>query len=103
MPDSFFSVRVKPICTELQILDRERWFNALKYEKIVNWAAENIPCRLAEGKPFLQHAEDRLRHGLRSPGLEGSTFPEAQIVHQALVGVPALLPHGLQLVLVAVC
>lgn len=64
---------------------------------------ENAPCRLAEGKSFLQHAEDRFRHGLRPPGLEGSTFPEAQVVHQALVGVPALLPHGLQLVLVAVC
>lgn len=63
----------------------------------------NVPCRLAEGEPLLQHAEDRLRHGLRPPGLEGSTFPEAQVVHQALVGVPALLPHGLQLVLVAVC
>lgn len=64
---------------------------------------KNVPCRLTERKPFLQHTEDRFRHGLRPPGFEGSAFPEAQIVHQTLVGVPALLPHGLQLVLVAVC
>lgn len=66
-------------------------------------AVKNVPCRLAEGEPFLQDAEDRLRHGFRPPGLEGPAFPEAQIVHQTLVGVPALLPHGLELVLVAVC
>lgn len=67
------------------------------------WLLKNAPCRLAEGESLLQHAEDRFRHGLRPPGLEGSTFPEAQVVHQALVGIPALLPHGLQLVLVTVC
>lgn len=75
------------ITTELRVRDRR----------------EDVPCRLAERESFLQDAEDRLRHGLGPPGLEGSAFPEAQIVHQTLVGVPALLPHGLQLVLVAVC
>ena len=76
----------------------------LKSTKLVKvWLFENAPCRLAEGESFLQYAEDRLRHSLWPPRLEGSTFPEAQIVHQTLVGVPALLPHGLQLVLVAVC
>lgn len=66
-------------------------------------AVVNVPCRLAERETFLQDAEDRLCHGFRPPGLEGSAFPKAQIVHQALVGIPAFLPHGLELVLVAVC
>ena len=62
-----------------------------------------LPCRLAQGQPFLQDAEDRLGHGLWSPGLERAALSKAQVVHQALVGVPALLPHRLQLILIAVC
>lgn len=62
-----------------------------------------LPCSLRQGETLLQHGEDGLRHGLRPPRLQRPTLPEPQVVHQALVGVPALLPHGLQLVLVAVC
>lgn len=57
---------------------------------------------LAQREPLLQHAENRLGHGLGSPGLEWTTFAEPQLVHHVVVRVPALLPHGLQLVLVAV-
>ena len=62
-----------------------------------------LPSSLAERESLLQHAEDRLGHRLGPPGLEWSTLAKAQIVHEALIGVPALLPHGLQLILVAVC
>lgn len=58
---------------------------------------------LGETQSLLEHGEDRLRHGLGSPGLERSTLSEAKVVHQTLIGVPTLLPHALQLVLVAVC
>ena len=57
---------------------------------------------LAQGEALLQHTEDGLRHGLGAPRLQGPPFAEPQLVHHVVVRVPALLPHGLQLVLVAV-
>jgi len=58
---------------------------------------------LRQREPLLQHAEDGLGHGFGAPGFQGTPLAEAHVVHQVLVGVPALLPHRLQLVLVAVC
>lgn len=62
-----------------------------------------LPGGLRERQAFFQHGEDSFGHGLWAPGLERAAFAEAQVVHQALVSVPAFLPHRLKLVLVAVC
>ena len=62
-----------------------------------------LPSCLGQRQSFFQHREDCFSHRLRSPRLKWSTFTEPQIMHQALVCVPALLPHWLKLVLVAVC
>jgi len=59
---------------------------------------------LGQGETLLEDTENGLGHGLRAPGLQGSSLAEPQLLHQVLlVGVPALLPHGLQLILVAIC
>lgn len=57
---------------------------------------------LGKGQALLEHGQYGLGHRLGPPRLERPAFPEPQVVHEALVGVPALLPHGLQLVLVTV-
>lgn len=57
---------------------------------------------LGQRQALLEHGQYGLGHGLGSPRLERAAFPEPEIVHEALVGVPALLPHGLQLILVTV-
>lgn len=62
-----------------------------------------LPSCLGQRQSFFQHREDCFSHRLRSPRLKWSTFTEPQIMHQALVCVPTLLPHWLKLVLVAVC
>lgn len=62
-----------------------------------------FPCSLREGQPFLQNGEYSFGHGFRAPGLERSALAESQVVNEALIRVPALLPHRLQLVLVAIC
>lgn len=58
---------------------------------------------LWQGQTLLQNTKDSLCHGLGAPGLEWSSFPESQMVDDVLIGVPALLPHRLQLILVAIC
>lgn len=61
-----------------------------------------LPRSLRQRQTLLEHGEDRFGHGLRPPGLQGPALAEPQVMHQALVGVPALLPHRLKLILVAV-
>lgn len=56
--------------------------------------------RLRQRQALLEDAEDGLGHGFGAPRLERATLAEAQMVDQVLA-VPALLPHRLQLVLVA--
>lgn len=58
---------------------------------------------LRQREALLEHAENGLGHRLGPPRFQGAALAESQIVHEALVRVPALLPHALQLVLVAVC
>jgi hypothetical protein len=62
-----------------------------------------LPGGLGQGQAFLQHRKYCFGHGFRSPGLQRSSFAEAQVVYKTLIRVPTFLPHGLQLVLVAVC
>ena len=62
-----------------------------------------LASRLRQRQTLLQDAQDRFGHRLGPPGLQGPSLSEPQVVHEALVRVPALLPHRLQLVLVAVC
>lgn len=57
---------------------------------------------LGQRQALLEHGQYGLGHGLGPPRLERTALSEPQVVHQALVGVPALLPHRLQLVLVTV-
>lgn len=57
---------------------------------------------LGQRQAFLEHGQYGLGHRLGPPRLERTAFPEPQVMHKALVGVPALLPHGLQLILVTV-
>lgn len=72
----------------------------IKHER---WVRDVVlPRSLRQRQALLEHGEDCLGHGLRSPGLQRAALAEPQVVHQALIGVPALLPHRLKLILVAV-
>lgn len=62
-----------------------------------------LASSLRQRQTLLQHGQDSLGHGLGPPRLERTSLSEPQVVHQRLVCIPALLPHALQLVLVAVC
>lgn len=55
--------------------------------------------RLWQWKSFLEHAENRLRHGFRSPRLQGASFTETHVLDEILT-VPAFLPHRLELILI---
>ena len=52
---------------------------------------------------FLQYRQNSLCHRLGTPRFQWPSFSKAQVVHQTLIGVPTLLPHALQLILVAIC
>lgn len=59
--------------------------------------------RLRQRQALLQHAEYGLGHRLGPPRLKRAALPKAHMMHQILIGVPAFLPHRLQLILIAVC
>ena len=70
-----------------------------------------LPGRLREAETLLEDAPDGLGHRLRPPGLHWSAIPvshgraggwRSHAAHEGCVLVPALLPHRLELVLVAV-
>lgn len=59
---------------------------------------------LRQRETLFQYTEYGLGHGFGSPRFQRTTLAKAQLLHQILlIRIPAFLPHGLQLILVAVC
>lgn len=54
-----------------------------------------LPRSLRQREALLQHTEDRFSHRLGAPRFERPPLSKPQVVDEALVCVPTLLPHGL--------